>query len=662
MLRAYWEQRNTLGATERIEIHIDGYSGSPVQLLSNSEGARFRHEEITATDSGGIINPYANRIQRGVLDFFPRIQSQAERDVLTDILGRPPREVEVRWIRDGSLEWTGFANTENLRTEQKPAYFGRIRATDFDILKGEDYPIQSGRSTLIELLADVLNLGLPIETRTSWTHENINEANDFLAQIYAERSALRKFGRSGEEDEAISRFQAARYLADPALLIRQSGGKILVEQISALKNPGNVICTLYDADGLNPVRSVRDLRQNAAASFDGSLSVKTSSGDDTYPAINQGRLRYDHRATVTVDQFPSHVRMTAEDSSYPLSQVIASSGDTRINFLSSSIQAHFDGPVTQATMQVIISGQGMYWNDSAGQWQSAFTANSVSLIEYGSSVVGAFAFRTEPLPLGSGQLFIEIHNAASGQEQATETLVEGIHFDISDPSVPEGSSTAIDYLLTQQGGYTTRYEYPPTWYGDGPTGYAVGALSTDAAGNALTLGGWGRRGGTLGRIFHENLLKEVIDFQRSNTRKLEANLHGDFDTGRVLIYQGEAFYYVGGQYSFLPGRWSVTLFRIQEQLSEADTFQQLIKYTADSSTGSAPPGGGSGGSGGGTASWNRITGKQSTPDQWATETGGDNRYFPQSNNLSEGNAVAMRVNLGLTDGSADLDLRSEERR
>src|SRR5699024_5249775 len=92
---------------------------------------------------------------------------------------------------------------------------------------------------------------------------------------------------------------------------------------------------------------------------------------------------------------------------------------------------------------------------------------------------------------------------------------------------------------------------------------------------------WQLRGSTSYRNYHKNLLKEALDIQRFNTRKLEAELWGAYDPTKVLEYNGDYWFYAGGSYSGVSGEWNVTLMKL-DLLTDTDSFEEILDF--DTST------------------------------------------------------------------------------
>src|SRR5699024_4629396 len=110
--------------------------------------------------------------------------------------------------------------------------------------------------TFIDTFSDLfaqLPVSLDMVTRTSWVEEHVTAdlgttTYDFLAEIYHETRALREYAKTGDEtDQPITYWEALQHTAEPALFIRQMGGRIYIEQLTDLADPTDVHETIYNA-------------------------------------------------------------------------------------------------------------------------------------------------------------------------------------------------------------------------------------------------------------------------------------------------------------------------------------------------------------------------------------------------------------------------------
>src|SRR5699024_2726180 len=258
-LRAFWEHHNRHGEVDRIEVHDSTFSGTPFEICGDSTGFKFSHDIVTSESNDALLNIHANRIQVGKLDFRPRIEGAKGESLLKDIRDSAGGQFTIRWYKDGNFEWAGTVTTRIFSyPEKESGYIAHIRATDFDELKGRDYALNDNRQTLIKTLSDLFDIlptNLGIVTRTSWVEEHVttdlgSTTYDFLGEIYHETRALREYAKTGDEtDQPITYWEALQHTAEPALFIRQMGGRIYIEQLTDLADPTDVHETIYNADG-----------------------------------------------------------------------------------------------------------------------------------------------------------------------------------------------------------------------------------------------------------------------------------------------------------------------------------------------------------------------------------------------------------------------------
>src|SRR5690625_1417610 len=642
-LRATTGSVDNYGRLHEFDIHQRGYSGSVAELKNTGEGyARFDHQVIDPRE----LPP----IQKGALELSVWLRA-GETGILDDLKESDKGAFWVVHKVDVAAVWMGYVYMDLYSYEENVApYRLTLLAKDFTDLEGQDYLVSGSlpddRETVITTICYLLSrmgFDLPVITSTSWIEEHINASQDYLRQIYHETKALRRFGGSeAEPDEPISMYEALERLCqNHRLILKQAGGAFRLAQLSAYDDPESVLQADYDLSGDLQSEGDRD------TTVTGKVVLSQNNRDNSgLPGLKRATARFDHRATVSGLQLPELVYLQQGDPAFQATDVFSSSGDTRIT-LNGTIAANFSEQPDSASVQVVLSAHGMSWNDDSGQWIQGFYSNRIDLLHYHAEEwIGPFAFNTTPIPIGLGPVQVTLSGATGpGVENpidADETTYYNIGYSLVDPSVPEGTSTAIDYQLTQSGGYSASHELPATWYGDGPNAAAMSALRYGTGDSDITMGGWQRRGGSGGRVFHENLLKEALDPQRGWRRLLSALIKSPYHAHQVLSYDGSHLYYLGGSQDIFTGDWTVNLLLIKTETG-SDEFSEIPRYERSGSTG-----GGSGGSGGGTASWDRITGKPNSEGAWATETGFDDRYSRQSLNLSDLDSPELaRGNLGL---------------
>lgn len=631
-LRAYWEQKNTNGVTDRIEIHEDGFVGTSIQLEGDETGFTFSHDEITSDTNEGLLSPFANKIQVGKINFRPKISNNTEKQLLLDIRDSDFTDFQIIWKQDGNLKMKFYPdNTQLSYPESGGVFFGRITGTDFDILRGIDYPLNDERVTFIDTISSLLSytgFDLPIKTATSWITEQTTDSTDFLSQIYHQTEALRVFANTGDESpETITVWKALEKVGAPALLFKQINGFFTVEQISEFNVPETVHETIYDSTGaVISATSTVDRTQTAFKSLNlGSPVIRNSSDNEIYPAIKKAVVKFDHRTKVSSLKIPSDVFVDSVNSPVQFQQQILTGNGTSISLSGNIVSIYPSEQSQDGSIQVGIESPGFYWDNETGSWEPGSGASTFDVIMLRDNITGrtVLSIETDDLP-ESGLYTISLYLATPAADTSS---YQDVNFDVINAAT-EGNSFYINYELKQSGDYPKTLKISDSWFGDGPTANSPAALRYGPGDLDVTGDIWQRRGSVSYRSFYENLLKEIIDLQRSRVRKIQADLYGDFDPSKALKYDGGNFYYTGGRYESVRGRWIVTLMRVNIEESSSDEFKNIPKFTDEgttlsSTTISSPSSGGI---------------DQSTADS---------RYFRQSNNLSEGTPSTMRSNLSL---------------
>ena len=316
------------GTTHTLELQKKDHATASVSMRAVEEGFDFEHEEFTS-ESSSILKLYENPVQPGTLRIYPYIQTAADQALLHDIFESDEDQYRLVWKQGGQPYWTGsLVNDMLVYPELSLPFKAEIVAKDFTRLKGVEYTVgpvdtqglPDQRRNIITVIAGILNLlgyDLPITTMTSWTENSITKGNDFLRLIYLDRYALRRYARTGnEEDQAIVAFDALQALCrNFCLIIKQCNNKWVIHQISALSDPENVLVSNYDATGALTSESTQDIR------FTGDYIIK---GDTSftrgYPAIKRAKATFEHRTKVTNIQFPSLFELDENNLSRAFSQ------------------------------------------------------------------------------------------------------------------------------------------------------------------------------------------------------------------------------------------------------------------------------------------------------------------------------------------------------
>src|SRR5699024_8709281 len=155
-IRAYWEAKNLLGDTDRIEILEDNFTGSAIEMCADENGFSFNHSIITSDGSDAILNIHGNPVQSGKLDFKLYIQKASEDTLINNISSSLLGDFIIKWYKNGSLEWAGNIVPDVFEKPEKSlGYFTSLRAVDFDILKSETFDLEEGVRTPISILQKI---------------------------------------------------------------------------------------------------------------------------------------------------------------------------------------------------------------------------------------------------------------------------------------------------------------------------------------------------------------------------------------------------------------------------------------------------------------------------------------------------------------------------
>ena len=320
-LRAYWEEVNHNNVTDRLEIKELNYSGSTLQL-TKSQGFTFSHQEITADNNTGYLNPTYNKVLMGVLDFTVWGHDTNTKQLIEDIKSSEYKQFLIEWYNGGQAMWFGFASGRIISKSESEKYLSNIQFRDFEVLKNEFYTKNDSRQKIIKTIADIIselghNMGTysgnMLQTFTSWQASGTDVDDDFLNQVYHDTIQLREYGRLGdEEDTDITLFEALKYVCAPQLLIYQMYGAFNVIQLSAFEDPENVLRSDYLLNGTQSNSSLQDLSATIYDTIsDGTPIIVQDSDNTSYPAIQRVSVDYDHKSLNANINVPKSVQITS---------------------------------------------------------------------------------------------------------------------------------------------------------------------------------------------------------------------------------------------------------------------------------------------------------------------------------------------------------------
>jgi hypothetical protein len=611
----------------RIELHKVGFSGTERRL--NGTGRYFDHNYQSLNPR----EPQKTVLLDSRLTLSIQAREIADIALLEDIFTSDPGEYTIRKYVNNVLEWTGQVDTDRVRYPRMGFPFDvQIVARDIEPTKGELYTLTTGRVTIIEAIAEMLPLSLPIRTVTSWKGTGISASEDFLNERYIDRTALRTFARNGDEpDEAITKYKALEVLCKNfGLLLHQSGNAWRLVQLSALTAPATTRVYSYLTDGTPDGSSVTDLR---VVQDRENLFIRPVSDFIGARSYKEVQARFEHRTVVSLLKLPQTINLDEDTPTATFTQFLNTDGSQSYN-LSGTVDVFTQEDSGDVFVTIQIRQASYYWDGE--EWTTDESNILVSLTNIGPnpSELGEFIWRggfiinTDNLPADSTGTFSVKFTRFSLDER---TVFRNVAFSVENPSVQDGNNTAIDYLLTQVINHPTRYNHGSVWYGDGPTSYAVSAISEDSAGATLTASNWGRQGETYNQDFFRVLTREVMDTQRNASRAFSPRLFGAYSPNQILIDDSNAYLFIGGSQSGKANEWQADLVKIQVQTAGTDTFEIIYRTETDGTT--------SGGSSGGGGTSGGIS-----------QAFADNRYNRRTLNLSDVTNVSdARHNLGLGD-------------
>jgi len=606
-----------------IEILEKNFSGTLTEVKGHGPEGIFKLNY----DKIDIEDPYSDPIQKGRLEFFLSIGGSTSYDgvaILDEIFHADESEYRLRLKKNGTVVWTGSVLGDLLKyPEGKYTYSGTIVAKDLTRLSGFDFPLVDQRKRIIDTISRILKdlgYGLDIYTYTSWTEDNISSSDDYLNQIYNDEKAFRQFANNGDEtDQPITNEKALeQILKNHGLILRQEDNAWRLYQLSALEDPTSVDWYRYDSTGTQQASGTSDLTVDIE-SID--THIKPGSTNNFISALQEAKARFEHRTTVSNIQFPSSVIVSGNQTK-DFTQYINTDGTQNI-VLGGDISAKMTSSQETATASIALGAAGYWWDDINNKWTGSFTYNNVDLTsghidpDY-RNFIGSVDYTTENLPSDAdGTLTVRFRGALGETISSEETFYGGWEISVLNASVEEGNNTAIEYELIQSGDYSKKYETDKLWFGDGPTGYSPGALSTDASGSTLTNDSWKRKGAPSSSNFFNVLLSELIDTQRSTNRNLEADIRGQYSSTDLISYSGSNLFFMGGSLTGQNNEWDADFLEYTVKTG-SDVFNVIYKNSDE------------GESGGGSAT------QSSTTDGGVSFSTGDSRWVNVTGDVISG--------------------------
>jgi hypothetical protein len=563
-MRARLRYHDDEGNFQELEIYKAGYVGSVLELDANERPFHFEHEALDTTKplEEGLIY---GRLEMGLL-----IDSAAQELFFGEVKASQNRDFKIVWRMNSVERWHGYLNP-NLSQfyEDSFPYSAMLVFKDFNDLEGIDFPLISDRLTIIKVFAMLfsgLGFNLPIKTVTDLEELNTDTAHDFLRQIYIDAHAIRQYAKeeSQQDVKVTYLFALKKLLANYGLVCKIDEGCFLLDQISGYVNPASVPVNTYNSSGDFVSRTNENLVVTANTS-----NLRVLAGD-SYTEFNEGikqvTLQFDHRTPVSGIVLPKVID-TRPDGVEEFTQFFQSTGVERISIAGFAFTL-FEELVTEIPYANIELKSGdLWWNNDLQQWQLQQYENRIDMrnaesredFGQGRNFTARINIQTSEIPVvDSGDIVIKFFQFPS--QANSHTVYRDCEFELSGSG--EEESTSLQYILRQNGNYKALYNHPAFWYGDGPAQYAHSAMRFSTTTTDLTNLSWRRRGDSEWVSFAEALSKNIMDIQRVNTEKLNPTLYGNYTGRKVLLYNGNYQYYLGGTFNGQTGQFTPVLFNL----------------------------------------------------------------------------------------------------
>lgn len=607
--------------TVRIEILKEGFVGTAAEMIANKDFYKHSYETIN------YQRPFEKPIQKSELTLYLRVRDQTDLDVVDEIYSAADGNYFLRKKVNGTVVWTGQVIADLLEYKEGAFPVGAtIMAKDVSPLKSPgSFGLQSGGQKFIQTIADILNnlgLSLDIYTYTNWQYST--ETGDYLGYTGHVLNALRDFGGAGEDDRAISNFDALeRILRANKLILRQANNAWHLSHISALTSPESVTRVTYNSSGTQTATGSVDLTEA------GDNYIQRTSINKFVPAIKMARSEFDHRTLIGGINIPERVTILAAGSDQSYSNTFFLSDGTQSIEFTGFIRAIRSG-ADSISAKIRIQVDDQYWTGSA--WSGTASDIEVDLAQVDPDIwQSTFNIATDAIPsTADGTMTITldraiyIDGATPGGDFADETLYRDLEFAVLNQSVEAGDSVSVINELTQTPDYTPVYDHGVEYFGDGPASNSPSRLSVSSVTTDFS-GLWRFSGGSDSWLFSELGLKEILCWQRTRVRTIKGSLLGEYVPDTVLDYNSNFYFFLGGTQNGRENKWDAWFAALQFS-SATDTFERSYK-TSGGGTGSSSTGGGGSGSAVGDF---------------------DGRYLRQSENLADLDLVSTaRDNIGL---------------
>lgn len=560
-MRRYQVGHTTLNTNVliRAEIHDSLLGVASSDELVGDGTIQYSHQRLDPSQY--------TEIQNGELGIGVHIQTNAHRTLRNDILNASEGRFELYLYLDGVFEWKGVILPDLCEFTESFDEVLTLKAKDFTLLKKDLFPLEDVRETIYTTIAQILSgFSLDVVCATSWTETNVG--SDFIQNIYHETRALRIFG---EDDRQITNEEALKWiLRSYGMTLKQSGGKLRIDQFTAYADPTAVRISTNGGSGANQ-------------------SLTQVSSPITIDSTNQGNFgikrvtnTFNHRTEVSEPKLPTVLSLESSGLREKTFTFNLTYSGEEVLSLRSVITATSEIEYVGGVVEMTVRAGNQYWDGDrwvAGQRRFKVNLEGGGLQVEGASTdsyayTGTLSIRSTQVP-EENPLEITFRNAKLRTRGGTEveadaTLFDSIEFVIDALS----GNDAIGYQIEQAVSFTESVDHPVTYFGDFPNLGSPASLRYGVLRDELTNSTWQRIGGGDVRLFHSNLLHEILDPRRGYRRVLNATIKGTFEPHKVLSYDSTFFYYLGGTFDGYTGNWSVQVVEIDvvDQDEQIDTF------------------------------------------------------------------------------------------
>lgn len=248
VIYAEWKSAPLAETTFKIELKKKGFDGTARKVDATGRYIDHNYQSLNPKE------PFKTMLLKSDLRFQWMVRSDADVLILEDIFNSDVGDYRIVKSVNENVEWTGNVAVDQLSYTRGPYPFSAdIVSRDMDDLNGLDYGFFDGRDRIIKIIADILgSLGydIPIRTYTRWKEGDMAVTDDFLNELYIDKSVLRVYGRGGEEDETITKYEALEMIARSfGLFFIQAQDYWNIYQLTALDSASSIREFEYDSDG-----------------------------------------------------------------------------------------------------------------------------------------------------------------------------------------------------------------------------------------------------------------------------------------------------------------------------------------------------------------------------------------------------------------------------